>query len=84
MRLVTRDGEILLEFQNGEFTFCTDDLKPQVDRWITQGLVEWVGEVGSRKPRTTLVTDPLFEKHLAEYLQAYGTTTLKILWRMTL
>lgn len=39
-----------------------------VERWLTQGLLEWIGERGARVPRETPPSSPEFLPRLRDYL----------------
>lgn len=53
-------------------TACSDLMRPDVERWLQHGLVDIVGEEGSREGRHTLANDPAFFPRLAEVARRHG------------
>ena len=60
--LVWREGRV-------EATFVADEMRTAVDRWIANGVRDWVDAPGGRAARITPSSDPLFLRHLAEDLR---------------
>jgi hypothetical protein len=59
-----------LEWRPGGTTilFATDTMRPAAERWIAQGLSEWVGPDDDAMPRTTASASADFLPRLEDYL----------------
>lgn len=48
---------------------AADTLRPELERFVDQGLSEWIGPPEDPEPRTTPSSDQLFLSRLASYLR---------------
>ena len=48
---------------------AVDTLRPELERFINEGLSEWFGPPDDPQPRTTLSSDPRFLDRLSDYLR---------------
>lgn len=48
---------------------AVDTLRPELQRFVDEGLSEWIGSPDDPEPRTTLSSDPIFLTRLASYLR---------------
>lgn len=71
--LITGNNEVLIDltYQDGQThnNFVAKGLSDTVNRWLQDGLHEWVHIDGSPSPRTTECTDPEFLSRLKAYLE---------------
>lgn len=76
--IIRNDGSIILTIvRNDDDSVClmnvsSPGMAKDVQRDIDRGLSQFVGKPGSRVPRKTLASDPLFIPRLREYIEAYG------------
>jgi len=60
-----------LHWRNGKLTvrFASKRMRPDVERWVVDGLHEWVGHGVEAEPRTTPSSDPLFLERVDAYVR---------------
>jgi hypothetical protein len=61
-------------------TFAKEDLSHELQKFIDQGLSEWIGPADSAKPRVTLSGDAFFLPNLGAYIQKQSGMRAKISW----
>ena len=61
-------------------TFAKEDLSHELQKFIDQGLSEWIGPADNAKPRVTLSGDAFFLPNLGAYIQKQSGMRAKISW----
>jgi hypothetical protein len=61
-------------------TFAKEDLSHELQKFIDQGLSEWIGPDDDAKPRVTLSGDAFFLPNLGAYIQKQSGMRAKISW----
>lgn len=83
LRLTYRDDTDLLaelSWAAGRTRIATavDTLRPELERFISEGLSEWVGPESDPQPRTTSSSDQRFLDRLATYLRRQFNFVIEI------
>ena len=61
-------------------TFAKEDFGPELQKFIDQGLSEWVGPSNDQKPRVTFSKDAYFLPNLAAYIEQKSGLRIKLDW----